>query len=272
MISARSPIRFRTLGVVVRRDFLIRTSYRGAFIFETFFGVMNLLVFYFISKTLRTPAEADLGGAPDYFAFVAVGATITLVVQAASVALARRIREEQLSGTLELLTIQPIHPNEIALGFASFPFLFGTLRASLYLLFAQLALGVDLSEASWIGFVLLLLATGTTLSTVGIVMGALTLIVKRAEALAPIAALFLGLGGGAFFPISVLPGWLQPIGYALPTRWIFGGIREALFVGHGWSGELYALAAFTAVAMPLALMTFAAAFRRARKTGSLSQY
>jgi ABC-type multidrug transport system permease subunit len=258
--------------VILRRDFLINASYRLAFLFDTFFGVMNLLIYYFISQTLTTPETADLGGAPNYFAFVAVGATITLVVQAASITLSRKVREEQLTGTLELLTTQPVNPSEIALGFASYPFLFATLRASLYLLIAQALLGIDLSHASWLGFVVLLVVTGTALSTIGISMGALTLVLKRADALAPVIGLLLGLGGGAFFPISVLPGWLQPLGNALPTRWIFDGIRQALFVGHGWGAEAISLSVFTVVSMPIALLFFAWALRRARKNGSLSQY
>lgn len=251
---------------------MISTSYRLAFAFDMLFGVINLFIYYFISETLQTPADADLQGAPNYFAFAAVGATITLVIQAASVNASRRVREEQLSGTLELLATQPIQPSEIALGLVSFPFLFGTFRAALYLLIGQALLGIDLSNASWTGLLLLLLVTGTALSTIGIGLGALTLVMKRAESVAPIVAMLLGIGGGAFFPISVLPGWLQPLGYALPTTWVFRGIREALFVGVGWGTEAISLLVFTVVMMPIALFGFNRALRRARKAGTLNQY
>ena len=77
---------------------------------------------------------------------------------------------------------------------------------------------------------------------------------------------------GALFPISLLPGWLQPIGQAMPTTAALDGMREALYgdgepvVGgadpRGWA----------VVLLPLSLWLFSLALNKARAQGALAQY
>ena len=50
---------------------------------------------------------ADLQGAPSYFAFAVAGILVSLVVASATAEIAGRVRDEQLTGTLELLCAQP---------------------------------------------------------------------------------------------------------------------------------------------------------------------
>jgi len=120
------PFSLPRLGVIaalVRRDYLVQRSYRLAFVLDLFYGIANLLVFYFISQTFTDVTTADLSGAPSYFAFASIGIAITIVLQAASGGLAHRIREEQLTGTLEALTAQPITVPELSFGLAAFRWL-----------------------------------------------------------------------------------------------------------------------------------------------------
>jgi ABC-2 type transport system permease protein len=87
----------------------------------------------------------------------------------------------------------------------------------------------------------------------------------------------LYLLSGAIFPIDVLPGFLHPVTYALPTTWWLEATRRGL-LGHGAPGSLGALsdgsvlvilAASTAIAIPVALGCFAWFMRRARQAGLL---
>ena len=65
---------------VIRRDVLVTRSYRLAFVLDVFFGILNLALFFFISRTFDDIATADLHGAPSYFAFAAVGIVLALVI------------------------------------------------------------------------------------------------------------------------------------------------------------------------------------------------
>jgi len=82
----------------------------------------------------------------------------------------------------------------------------------------------------------------------------------------------LGILGGAFFPISALPSWLEAIASVLPTHFAFQGLRSAIFLGEDWAMDALALLAFAAVAMPLASYFFRRAVDHTRRAGTLNQY
>jgi ABC-2 type transport system permease protein len=265
--SAAAP-----LVALARRDYSIFNSYRFALAFDLLYGLIDLLIYFFISRTFKGASTADLGGAPSYFAFVTVGIVITLVIGAASAEIGRRLREEQLTGTLEALVTQPVRAWQIALGMAGWPFTFALARAAFYLLVAATLFGVDLSSATWPGCALMLLAAGLALLGLGIVLGAVVVAFKRGNNIVGFVAIALCFAGGAFFPLSVLPDWLEFIGKLLPTRFIFDGVRAALFAGTGWGVDALILLGYSVVGLPLALWAFSRALDYARKRGSLAEY
>lgn len=69
------PTAGRAVVAVVRRDSAERRFLGIPFVLDFLFGVVNLVVFSFISRVLRQPAHAQLGHAGSYFDFVAVGIT-----------------------------------------------------------------------------------------------------------------------------------------------------------------------------------------------------
>jgi ABC-2 type transport system permease protein len=72
-----------------------------------------------------------------------------------------------------------------------------------------------------------------------------------------------------FYPVSVLPVWVQPIALALPSAHVFEGMRAVLLTGTirwdhiAWAFGLNALWLAGAVAV------FAQQFRQARVRGAL---
>lgn len=252
------------------RDFLVSSSYRVAFVLDLFFGLVSLLIYFFISRTFENVPAEDLAGAPSYFAFAAVGVALNLVIQSASVRLAQRMREEQLTGALEILIAQPVASGELSLGLAGFHFLFAIVRAVFYLLVAGLLLSADLSSADWAGFAAVMLAAGAAFVPFGIVAAALVLVVKRAELLITLVVLSMSLVGGAFFPVEVLPSALEEIARFLPTTFAFSGVRSALYQGDDWAVPALELAGFAVVGLPVAMLVFRQALEMAVRRGSLS--
>jgi ABC-2 type transport system permease protein len=209
-----SAVQFQrhAIAAIVRRDYQLARSYRLAFAMDLLFGFANLILYFFISRTFTGVGRtAELHGAPSYFAFALVGIVITVVMVAASTSLGLRIREEQLMGTLEALVVQPLNSLELAVGLVGFPFLFAMLRALAYLGIAWAWLDVDLARADWGGVAFVFLSAGLALTSLGIALGAFVFVIKRGDALASLAVFALGLISGALFPISVLPGWLEPL-------------------------------------------------------------
>ena len=265
------PPRLNRVLTLVRREYASRRTYRLAFLLDLMFGIANLLVYYFISRTLEVAADSNLG-VSSYFAFVLVGIAITNVIGSASTGLAYRVREEQFTGTLEALMVQPVTLTELSAGLAGYPFLFSMGRAAVYILVGGSLLGIDFGRTDWFGFVTMLLVSALAFGSLGIILGGVMLVVKRGEALVGLFTYALGILGGAFFPISTLPDWLQPIARIVPTRFAFEGLRRAIFLGEDWANDAVILLLIGIISFPLANYFFARAVDHTRRAGTLTQY
>ncbi|WP_298284536.1 ABC transporter permease [Acidocella sp.] len=90
-----------------------------------------------------------------------------------------------------------------------------------------------------------------------------------AEALAWTIAFGITPLACVYYPLSALPGWLQPLAQALPAAHIFAGLRAALRTGMADWGQLGAACLLNIVWFIAALAVFGAEFRRARVRGAL---
>ena len=256
---------------IARRDWLISRSYRLALAFDVFSAFFALAIYYFVSRTFANARPPGLGEAPTYFAFALAGVVLAMLIQSAALALGRRLREEQLTGTFEALIAQPLRDVELAIGLATFPFGFAAFRSTVYLLIAGLVLDAGFGNADWVGWVVIVATTTTFTLGFGLVIAAAVLVMKRAETVAGVVTALLAVGGGAYFPISAFPEWLQPIAELIPTRLAFEGGRAALFGGE-WADEAAGLAALTLVSIPVGVWLFARSLRAQRVRGTLTEY
>jgi ABC-2 type transport system permease protein len=258
----------RALLTLGRRDFVQARSYRTALAFDLGWGVVNVLVYYFISKVF--PQSGGLGKAPSYFAFAFAGILVSLVVSSTASDVASKLREEQLTGTLEMLVAQPLRSAEIALGAAVFPTGYALARVVLYVLVAVSVLDLRTGETRWTGVVLILvLSTGAFLA-LGIAAAAAVLVLKKV-AVVDVAIFAMTFVSGALFPLSVLPGWLQAVGRDMPTEPAFAGMRAGLY-GGSYAGDAAILAGVGLVGVPISLLLFARALAYAKRRGTISEY
>jgi ABC-2 type transport system permease protein len=267
--AARPPAAAWTVLALVRRDLARRRNVQLALALDLVFGALNLIVFQFIGRVLRHPAPGSVVGAGGYFSYASVGVAFFLVIQTATVGITRQIREEQQSGTLELLAAQPAGPGSLALGLAGFPFLFATVRTLIYLLIAT-ALGLGAARANWAGVVAVLVAAAPAVAGIGIALAAASLFLDHGDVLGRFAAFGLGFLSGAYFPVSELSPQLRAVSAVLATRVALDGERAAL-AGAPWWPAVLSLAIFDLVSLPLAVAIFAAALRWARRHGRLTR-
>ena len=256
----------------MRRDYAITRSYRNTFLFELAIGVIEILVYFYISRAFPDASTGNLNGAPSYFDFAVVGIIVTVVIGATCTELANRVRQEQLTGTLEALFLQPLTTMEVALGLVAIPFLFAMVRAVVYLTLATAILGLTVTHANWLGTGLMLIVTGAAMCAFGIAAGAFVLVVRRGALFIGMLLFAMGFVSGAVFPASLLPGWVQPIGEIVPTRFAYDGLRSTLFTGSNWGGDALALALFAAIGVPVAICLFAGALAWSKRRASLAQY
>ena len=85
----------------------------------------------------------------------------------------------------------------------------------------------------------------------------------------------LTLASGAYFPLSVMPPWLETLAKLNPMAIAINGMREALIGGSGAVGVGSALAVLvpaSAVALGFGVFVFRRAVRRELRRGSLGLY
>ena len=82
-------------------------------------------------------------------------------------------------------------------------------------------------------------------------------------ALAPLSCIY--------YPVTILPVWLQPFAWALPSTYVFEGMRAVMFEGNFRTDYLLTAAALDLVYLALGALIFAIAFRDARRRGALLQ-
>jgi ABC-2 type transport system permease protein len=177
--------------------------------------------------------------------------------------------EEMWSRNLGHLFVSPLRPGEFGaalLIMSMIRTLLGMVPASLLaiLFFGFSVYTIGLSLAVFF-FSLLMFGWAIGLAVSGLVlrfgMGAESIAWGLVFGLMPISAVY--------YPVAVLPAWLQPISLALPPAYAFEGMRSILVHGvirYDYMGMAFAL---NALYLGLGMLAFFAFFRSARRNGKL---
>jgi len=92
-----------------------------------------------------------------------------------------------------------------------------------------------------------------------------------AESLAWVTVFALAPVSAVYYPVSVLPDWLEPVALALPSAHVFEGMRAVLLEGRfDWGHFAWALG-LDAAALGIAVWVFVSAYESARRDGRLLQ-
>ncbi len=94
---------------------------------------------------------------------------------------------------------------------------------------------------------------------------------SNAEVLAWSLALLIQPVAAVFYPVSSLPGWLQPIANAIPVSHVFTALRAFLADGTVLVGQLAAAFVLDAVYLAAGAVVLGTAFKSVRARGLLSR-
>ena len=179
--------------------------------------------------------------------------------------------EEMWARNLSQLFASPLRPIELVVSLA----LMSLIRTVISMLPAMLlamplfgvsvfALGLPLAA-----FFVNLLIFGWA---IGLIVSALVLrLGLGAESLAWVAVFALAPFSGVYYPVSILPDWLQPVAWSLPSAYVFEGMRSVLFE-HRFRADLLAQGlAVNLVYGALATLFFLHICQVARRCGLLVQ-
>jgi ABC-2 type transport system permease protein len=81
--------------------------------------------------------------------------------------------------------------------------------------------------------------------------------------------------GGVYYPVTILPGWMQFFASLIPVTYALRAMRLALLQGaplRELFSDILVLVIFSLVLLPASLLAFRYAVRRAKADGSLSHF
>jgi ABC-2 type transport system permease protein len=260
----------------MRRDLRITLSYRMAAVGGLLGLVAQALAFSFVGKLVDPSRLPTFGGTrATYMEFVTIGIALNMVVLMMLHELATAIRTEQMIGTLESLLATPTATGTVQAGSTAFELLYIPLRLGLFVALIGFLFGLHFHSSGILPSVLILLGFLPFLWGLGLMTAGAVLTFRRGVGGLAIGGAALGFASGAFFPLSLLPHWLQTIANANPLAISIHALREALIGGTGWASvgsDLLELVPLSVFAMTAGVAAFQLALRRERRNGTLGLY
>lgn len=258
----------------LRRDFLIESSYPIAFISSNLNAVVILFMFFFVSKLIDPSHVGIAKYGADYFAFTFVGYVFYQYFDQALGSFSRAIQREQVTGSLEAMLATQTPP-EFCLLMSSFYYHFYAGAQLLFLVLVGLGFGIDFSASSLgAGFLIFVLSV-TTFMSVGIISAAGIIVMKKGDPLGWLLTTSNFVLGGAFFPVEVMPDWLQFVAKFLPAKYALDGLRTALLGGGSFAeiaDQALVLGGMTLVLGPASIKILFSALKKAQQDGTLIHY
>src|SRR3954471_18175670 len=213
-------------------------------------------------------------GTDDLAGFIFLGGVISGLVATAFWAMGMSFRNEMETGTLEPTWVTPTSRSTLVIGRA--------MGGLVWFLFSQVALfaigivffGLRLRWEMVYAMPALVLAT---IALVGIahLLAGIVLTIRDANLFIDCTNFLFATASGAAFPVTLLPGVLQPLAFLLPTTYAMDILRQHALGTPPLIDpvlEYGGLILTTIVMFPVGRWAFARAERRMRIRGTLGQY
>jgi len=266
----------RKIPAFMRRDLLVLLSYRAAFAGDLFYIGVQAVMFGFVAELIDESKLPSYGGVQaSYFDFVMIGVIITTVCTVLLQRVAMAVRQEQMIGTLEALLVTPTSATTVQVGSVAFDLVFVPIRMAVLLFAVAVTLGLGYELSGVLPSLVLLAGLVPFVWGLGLMSAAAIVTFRRGTGPLGVIMSVLGLASGAFFPLALLPGWIQTLAEANPVAIAMEGTREALIGGAGWGAigsDLIVLVVLSGAALFAGVMAFRVALAREHRRGTLGLY
>ena len=269
---AGSPALRRIWGLMYRHLALYRRSW-PRLLELTYWPVLQMCIWGFTSNFLISRmASGASNGTTDGTVIGGMligGVLLWEVALRSQMGVAISFLEEMWSRNLGHVFVSPLRPWELVaalIGMSIIRLCVGVIPAIL------LAWALYAFNVFAMGPVVVLFFANLMIMGWWVALGVVALILRHgagAEALAWSVLFGLTPFSAVFYPVAILPAWVQPISLAIPAAHVFEGMRAILSDGVILWSHLAWAAGLNALWMAAAIWVFARQFRAARERGAL---
>jgi len=234
--------------------------------FNTLLGVIYPLFFATVAFFMFRA-----GDDPKPLLYASLGAAVMGIWGTTSTAAGASLAQQRWHGTLELLVAAPASFSLILLPTTIAMASIGIYSMASTLLWGWLVFGIDLTIDAPLAFVLAVPATVVSIGALGFLLAVAFVRFRQAWALGNMLEYPVWLVSGFLVPLSLFPGWVRPISWALAPTWGINAIRDAALGGSAWADIALALSLGAGyVLLGIALLNRALYAARAKATLALS--
>jgi len=180
---------------------------------------------------------------------------------------------ERWEGTIEYTFMAPVSRPVHLIGMGVYAVLYGMLRAAAIFVAVVAFIGIHVPNANYPASVALLAIASVSFIGVGMMTAVLPLISpEKGTQLGFVAQGLMLVVSGVYYPVSVLPEWMQQISKISPATYALRGIRNSMLEGTGlqWA-DVWPLLVIGAFSIPIGLLVFRAGERYAKQRGKLKR-
>jgi ABC-2 type transport system permease protein len=261
------------LGGVIERNIYLVKRYIWWDVAFFLWTVANTLTIVFIAKGIE--AEGGHIDVDRVTTILLVGAVIWAYLGIIFEILTETVAWERWEGTIEYTFMAPLSRPVHLFGMGFFAIGYGIVRAILLFGVVAAFFGLHLPNADYPAALVVLIVASISFIGIGMMTAVLPLISpEKGTQLGFVAQGLLLVVSGVYYPVSVLPDWMQWLAKISPATYALRGCRAAIIDGAGitdlWP-EIWALLVIGAVSVPLGLWTFRTGERYAKKHGKLKR-
>jgi ABC-2 type transport system permease protein len=212
--------RLLVLGWVFHLKMLSRSAFDGllGILYPLFFATVAFFMF-------------RAGGGGETLLYASLGAAVMGIWSATSTSAGSAMQRERWHGTLELLVAAPTHFALVLLPVTIAMTTIGLYSMAATLFWGRVLFGIGVSIEHPALFALSVLATVLAIGMAGFLLAVAFVRYRTAWALGNMLEYPVWLVCGFLVPLSLFPGWVRPISWALAPTWGMNAIRESALGG-----------------------------------------
>lgn len=182
---------------------------------------------------------------------------------------------ERWEGTIEYTFMAPVHRFNQMIGQTIFAIVHSLIFTVIIGVVVAAFFDLNFANADFAAATIILLVGSLSFVGIGVVASILPLLYpERGAQMTNIVQAFFLLVSGIYYPVSVLPGWLQTLAKVSPATYVLEGMRAALLPQTATADPLsyvWPLVIMGVVMLPLGIALFQRAERYTKRTGKLKR-
>ena len=241
------------------------------------YNTINALSVTLISKNTQMLGKVSQAQIDSLTLYLLIGTSVWSYLSVTFDGITDMVTIERWEGTIEHTFMAPISRFTHMFGSCWYAVVHGLLFTFIQLILVAAFFHLDLSQANYLTAIFVLVLGSVSFIGLGIAASVLPLLfTERGSQMSYIVKAVILLISGVYYPISILPGWMQPAARISPATYVLNGLRDAL--QHNapiWSSTIWTstwpLLISGLVSVPLGLWVFGIAERYAKRTGKLKR-